>query len=157
MPDLVTELGTAMKLQAVPFLSAVRVPSRLRRLGGVISFRDPHTPKAIAYALACAGRNSQAVGVSDQLMSEADLDVTWQRDIADQAKALRAKLVANPAEAQLQLEAWNARPLKIWDSRSSVKSRCRPRRQTFHVVRPSFKSFSIHVVRPSTSSPRRQT
>lgn len=107
MPNLVTELGTALKLQAIPFLS--RVDSLLGFVEVAKSFSGkPHTPKAIAFALARAGQNSQAVEVLDQLLSQLDLNVAWQREIADQAKALRAKLVANPVEAQQQLEAWEA-------------------------------------------------
>ena len=107
MPNLVTELGSALKLQAVPFLS--RIESLLDFVEVAKSFSgNPHTPKAIAFALARAGQNSQAVEVLDQLLSQLDLNVAWQREIADQAKALRAKLVTNPIEAQQQLDAWEA-------------------------------------------------
>jgi hypothetical protein len=107
MPNLVTELGTALKLQAMPFLS--RVDSLLGFVEVAKSLSgNPHTPKAIAFALARAGQISQAVEVLDQLLNQLDLNVAWQREIADQAKAMRAKLVANPVEAQQQLEAWEA-------------------------------------------------
>ena len=107
MANLVAELGSALKLQAVPFLS--RVESLLDFVGLAKSFTlSPHTPKAIAFALAHAGQTGQAVEVLDQLLSQLDLNVAWQREIADQAKALRAKLVTSPNEAQQQLDAWEA-------------------------------------------------
>jgi len=34
-----------------------------------------------------------------------DSAIPWQRDMADRAQALRAKLIANPSEAQHQLDA----------------------------------------------------
>ncbi len=106
MPNLVTELSSALKLQAMPFLS--RVGSLLDFVGVAKSFSasNLNTPKAIAFALARAGQTSQAVEVLDQLLSQLDLNVAWQREIADQAKALRGKLVTNPIETEQQLEAW---------------------------------------------------
>jgi len=104
MPNVVTELGSALKLQAMPFLS--RVESLLDFVDEARSSSGNHTPRAIAFALARAGQISQAVGVLDQLFSQLDLNVAWQRKIGDQSKALRAKLVTSPIEAQQQLEAW---------------------------------------------------
>jgi hypothetical protein len=101
---VVTELGSALKLQAMPFLS--RVESLLDFVDEARSSSGNHTPRAIAFALARAGQISQAVGVLDQLFSQLDLNVAWQRKIGDQSKALRAKLVTSPIEAQQQLEAW---------------------------------------------------
>ncbi|HET6324474.1 MAG TPA: hypothetical protein VFG04_07220 [Planctomycetaceae bacterium] len=107
MPNLVAELGSALKLQAVPFLS--RAESLLDFVEVAKSFSgNPHTPKVIAFALARAGQTKQAVEVLDQLLSQLDLNVAWQREISDQAKALRSKLVTNPIEAQQQLDAWEA-------------------------------------------------
>lgn len=106
-PDVVTELTAALKLQAVPFLS--RVESLLDFVE--IAKSPPSNQRsleAIAFALARAGQIIQAVEVFDQLLNQVDLNVGWQRDLGDQAKALRDKLVANPIEAQQQLEAWEA-------------------------------------------------
>jgi hypothetical protein len=106
MPNLVTELGSALKLKAVPFLSSADSLLGFVEVVNLFSARNLHTPTAKAFALARAGQTSQAVEVLDQFLSQVDLKVAWQREIADQAYALRAELVADPDQAQRQLEAW---------------------------------------------------
>jgi hypothetical protein len=113
MPDLVEQLGIALEAQAMPFLSPVQSLldfvelARSRSASGNLQ-----TLRAIAFALARAGQTSQAIGALDQLSDRIDLKVAWQREIADQAGALRAKLVADPAEGQRQLETWEAETIK---------------------------------------------
>ena len=103
MPNLVTELSTALKDQALPFLSQVK--NLLDFVDMAKSFSgNPHTPKAIAFALARAGQDHRAIAVLDELLSQLDLNVAWHQAIADQAETLKTKLVSNPAEAHRQLE-----------------------------------------------------
>jgi len=107
-PDVIAELSAELRRDALPFLSHVESVLDFVEVAKSFSSANPHTPKAIAFALARAGQTSQAVEVLDQLLSQLDLNVAWQREIADQAKALKAKLVTNPIEAQQQLDAWEA-------------------------------------------------
>src|SRR5262249_49406583 len=106
MPNLIAELVAALKVQALPFLSHVESLLDFVEVAKAFS-GNPHTPKAIAFALARAGRIDEAINVIDQLLPHLDLSVEWQSEIASQANTLRAKL-ATPSEAQQQLEAWEA-------------------------------------------------
>lgn len=109
MPKLTAELGEALKLQAVPFLSRAESLLDFVEMAKAKEFSgNRHTPNAIAFALARAGQTGQAISVLDELSSHLDPNVAWQREMADRARALRAKLVADPADAQKQLEAWEA-------------------------------------------------
>lgn len=111
-PNLLTELIAALKLHAVPFLSHVESLLDFVELARSFSGGNPHTPKAIAFALARAGRNSEAVEVLDQLLNQVNLEVPWQCEIADMAKSLKSQLLSDPAAAQRQLDAWEAETVK---------------------------------------------
>jgi hypothetical protein len=103
--NVIVELGAALKQRALPFLS--RAKSLVDFVEVAKDFAgNPHTPKAIGFALAQAGHVDQAVDVLGQLLGQVDLNVGWQREIAAQAGALRAQLIADPAGAQQQLETW---------------------------------------------------
>jgi hypothetical protein len=111
-PNEIAELGTAIRRDAAPFL--LRTESLLAFVEVAKSFSsvNPHTPMAIAFTLARAGRVDEAVIGLDQLLPRLDLKLAWQSEIADQVKTLRTKLVANPSEAQQQLEAWEAESVR---------------------------------------------
>lgn len=105
--DFNVELALALKLQAVPFLS--RTSSLIDFIETAKSFSgNPHTTRAIAFSLARTGNISKAIEILNQLLNQLDLNVAWQRDMADQVKTLRSKLLTDPTEARLQLEAWEA-------------------------------------------------
>jgi hypothetical protein len=109
MPHLTKELSAALRAQALPYLSSVQSLDDFVKLAMSRSFTgNPQTLRAIAFALARAGRANEAIGAFDALLNRIDLKVDWQAEIADQARTLRAKLVANPEEARRQLEAWEA-------------------------------------------------
>jgi hypothetical protein len=107
-PNLLAKLGAAIRREAMPFLSRAESLLGFVEIARSFSYANPHTPMAIAFTLARAGRINEAISVLDQLLPQLNLKVAWQSEIADQAKALKAKLVANPSEAQQQLEAWEA-------------------------------------------------
>lgn len=67
-----------------------------------------HQYEAIAYMLARAGRNREAMGALDHLFDLLDTSVSWQRDMLERGKSLKAKLLTNPLEAQGQLRSWEA-------------------------------------------------
>jgi len=104
-PNVIAEISAELKRQAVPFLA--RAKSLVYFVDVAKEFAgNPHTPKAIGFALARAGQFDQAIEVLGQLLGQVDLNIGWQSDIAVQAGALRAKLIANPIDAQQQLERW---------------------------------------------------
>jgi hypothetical protein len=109
-PNFNVELALALNHQAVPFLS--RVNSLIDFIEMAKSFSgNTHTAKAIAFSLARAGQTSQSIEILNQLLSQLDLNIAWQLEIADQAKTLRSKLLTNPTEARHQLETWEAETL----------------------------------------------
>ena len=120
MPNLVIELLDALKAQAMPFLSRVDSLDDFVEMARSSSTSNPHTSKAIAFALARVGRVQEALEILERLPSQLDLGVGWQRGIADEARALSAKLVASAAHAQKELEAWETETihnLKLWGLR----------------------------------------
>jgi hypothetical protein len=105
--NLTTELGAAVKREALPFLSGINSPRAIARAAMSVEGRqNPYVQEALAYSLARAGDIDEAVGALDQLISLLDGKLSWQRDMADRAQVLKDRLVANPSEAQQQLEAW---------------------------------------------------
>ena len=107
MPNLVEELGAAIKLRALPFLS--RVDSLLEFVEVAKSSPiNQRTLEAIGFTLARAGRITQAIEIFDQLLTMVDTNVAWQRDLAEQVGALKSMLINSPSDAQEQLAAWEA-------------------------------------------------
>lgn len=106
MPNLVEELCTALTAQAVPFLSRAKTLVDFAEMAGSFSLGNPHTPMAKGFALARAGHGNKAIHILDQLLTQIDPNVAWQRTIADLSKQLRATLIADPGAAQQQLQAW---------------------------------------------------
>jgi len=105
MPNLMAELGAALKEQAVPFLA--KVDSLLAFADMATAFSgNLHTPKAMAFALARAGQDRRAVSVLDELLAQVDPNIAWQQTIAKQANALKTDLLERPVEAHRQLEEW---------------------------------------------------
>lgn len=111
MPGLTKQLSDSLKLTAVPFLS--RVESLLDFVDVAREFPgNPHTPKAVAFALARAGRIAQAIEILGGLPRQLDVNVKWQREIAGQASTLKAILEADPSKAMEQLRAWEVETVR---------------------------------------------
>jgi hypothetical protein len=106
MPDLAAELGSALKLQAVPFLSSVTSLLDFVETAKTYSQANPNNRRAIAYSLARAGRIDEAKEALDQLLNQIDAKISWQLNLATEAKELRTQLAAHPTEALRQLQAW---------------------------------------------------
>jgi hypothetical protein len=105
MPDLVTDLVAALRQQALPFLSNGET------LAGFIEIarsgaQTGRAMEGIGYAAARSGDSKQAVEIFNRLVPTLNLNIAWQRELADQVRALSAKLVAHPEEAQEQLAQW---------------------------------------------------
>jgi hypothetical protein len=104
----VKELSSALKTQAMPFLSSVQSLPDFVELARSRPPGNPQSLRATAFALVRVGQTAQAVCALDDLLNQVDLKVAWQVEIADQARDLRAKLVASPSKAQRQLEVWES-------------------------------------------------
>ena len=111
-PNLIAELRAGLKRDALPFLSQITSVSDFVKMAKSHPSGNPHTPEAIAFALARAGRNKEAIEVLDQLLGQVKLEVLWQREMADRAKSLKSQLLTDPAAAQRQLDAWEAETVK---------------------------------------------
>jgi hypothetical protein len=48
----------------------------------------------------------------ERLVRLLDVKIPWQREMANRAGILKAKLLSNPVEVQRQLEAWEAESVK---------------------------------------------
>ncbi len=105
MPNLVAELGVALKARALPFLARVESLLDFVEVANLYP-SNQRTLEGIGFALARAGRTSQAIETFDRLLKEVDFGVDWQRDLAEQANALRVMLIDKPTEAQEKLAAW---------------------------------------------------
>ena len=112
-PNLIADLGIALKQQALPFLLDIQSPRDVAHAAiSLKKSQDPYVQQAIAYALARAGDVDQAVTALDQLSSLHATHIQWQRTMVDRALALRSTLLLDPGEAQRQLEAWEAESME---------------------------------------------
>lgn len=112
-PNLVAELSTALKREALPFLSRIESPRDLAQAAASLQqSQDPYTQQAIAYALARAGDVNKAVAALDELARLLDAKVPWQLEMAERANALKSQLLSDASGAQKQLEAWEAESVR---------------------------------------------
>jgi hypothetical protein len=108
-PNLIADLSTALRREALPFLSEIESPQDVAN--GALSLRqlqDPYVRQAMAYALARAGNVSKAVPALDELARLLDARVPWQREMAERAQTLSLQLLGDASEAKRQLDAWEA-------------------------------------------------
>lgn len=112
-PDLIQELGDALKREALPFLSVIKSPWDVAQAAMALRLpQNQHIQQAIAYALARAGEVNTALRALHELIRLLDARVPWQREMAERAETLIGKLAVNPADAQKQLETWEAETVK---------------------------------------------
>lgn len=101
MPDLVAELGAALKSAAM-FLSGIdSLPAFVAY--AEFGLRTERTLEGIGYALAREGQAAQAISIFDELLTKGDLSTSWQRELAERITNLRRTLVENPEDAHSQL------------------------------------------------------
>ncbi len=111
-PDVIRDLTQALKRQGLPFLSTIRSPEDVVRTARQSSVPgDPYIRESIAYGLARAG-DVEAASALNQLIHGLDLRVAWQREMADRARALEAKVLADPRAAQHQLDIWEGESIR---------------------------------------------
>ena len=109
MPNLVAQLGAAVKRDALPFLSGIESAEDIAKAAAAFQQSgDPYAQQTVAYAWARSGNVARAVEELERLMHSLDGKIAWQREMAGRAELLKAKLLADPREAELQLEAWES-------------------------------------------------
>jgi hypothetical protein len=126
MPYLIEELGDAFSRQVTPFFSRSNSLSGFVKVAEGFPIGNPHTPKAIAFALARAGHNEKAINILDQLIAQLDFKVNWQKEIDAIARTLKSLLETNPSAAQRQLTVWETETAKNLGLDEYRKSHLRP-------------------------------
>ena len=112
-PNLIADLGAAVKREALPFLSGIETAEDIAKAAAAFQKAgDPYAQQAIAYAWARSGEVTRANEEFNRLVRLLDLKIPWQREMAERAETLKAKLLANPADAQRQLEDWEVETLQ---------------------------------------------
>ena len=114
-PNLVRELGIAIKTEAVPFLTKINTPMDVAE--AAIALRkpgDPNIQRAIAYSFARAGETRKAIAALDDFLRgmPAKITMDWLLEDARRAEILRDELKTNPAAAQRRLLAWESQTKK---------------------------------------------
>jgi hypothetical protein len=112
MPNLIEELGTSLKREALSFLYPIESLKSFAEVAKSFSFKNPHTPQAVAYALIRVGDFQNARSALAQLLQQLDLKVEWQREMTERAETLKGMLDLNPTDAQRQLETWEVETIK---------------------------------------------
>jgi hypothetical protein len=110
-PELLSKLDTALKQEALPFLSNIQSPRDTASAAESLQkSKDPYVQQAIAYGFARGGEVGQAIAALAQLvrMFNVQEQYAWQREMAQRAEALAAELRDNPLAAQGRLAAWEA-------------------------------------------------
>jgi hypothetical protein len=116
MPNLFAELTEALKLQALPFLSEVEtLPNFITVLMRSHGSDHAGALEPMGYAYARMGYVDNAIDALDRLLARIDrLDpkAPWDIERSERAKLLKAKLISGPAEAQQQLDVWEAESIR---------------------------------------------
>ncbi len=118
-PHLVEELRMGLKREALPFLSRIHSPRDVADAASVVhpikgpvvqqvityTSGDPIVQQAIAFALARSGSLDAAKSALNRFIDLAGARGFWSDEI-DRARALKSRIINDPAAAQRQLDAW---------------------------------------------------
>jgi hypothetical protein len=107
-PFLSEELGSAINKQAMPHLSSVHSLADFVTMAKQTPLHNPHTLRAIAFALGLDKKAQEAISVIDDLIPRIDPQSAWQIELGEMAKSVRAKLIESPEGARQQLLDWEA-------------------------------------------------
>jgi hypothetical protein len=114
-PDLLEELGGALKRQALEFLRPIESLFDFVKVAKSFPLTNINTREAIAYSLVRVGEFQEGRAALGELLQQVDTKSEWQRAIAERAETLDRKLALNPVEGQRQVENWEAQTLKNLD------------------------------------------
>jgi hypothetical protein len=111
-PNMTAELGIAIKRDALSFLSRVESLNHVAQAASLLTPQDLYIQQAIVYASAAGGNVQETKELLDQFLLRLDIAIPWQREMAERAEWLRKIVASNPADAQRQLETWEAETAK---------------------------------------------
>lgn len=112
-PNLLSELSNGLRQEALPFLASVRNPDDLASSTvGVRKTGDPYVQQAIAFGFALVGNIERATATFDLLLRLLDVQIGWQKEMAERAAKLKAELLTDPAGVRRQLGSWEAETAK---------------------------------------------
>jgi hypothetical protein len=113
-PGFEAALETAAQKE-VPFLAGLNTALDVANALKPLAERgNPHCHEALAYTLAQAGEIPAAVDAIDTLLKlieslkRVNPKLTWQMEIAERAKLIKAKLTVSPDDASAQLDIWES-------------------------------------------------
>lgn len=105
--NLVEELRSAMRHQALPFFPNAGAPSDIIKATlPTGQLHGPYDHQAIAYALTLEARIDDALSALERLLLLLDPKVSWQNEMAARANLVRTELKADPCRTQRRLLAW---------------------------------------------------
>lgn len=100
--DVYDELMVTITAQALPFLLQIRTLDDFLR-NAEAHPRNVRTLEAIGYTYARQRNAAEAINSFDELLAKSDLNVQWQRDLADRVRVLRIRLIDEPDAVQAEL------------------------------------------------------
>lgn len=105
--ELPESLFHAIKNEALPFFARTGNPLDVADMAAsLLNPLNPHYCEALALSLARAGKLVEANAALDALLNQIDPSVPWQIEIAERARSFKRKLLADPLQAQQQLDEW---------------------------------------------------
>jgi hypothetical protein len=98
----------AFYAQAHHFINQVASAEGFAKVAGMYSPENPHTLKAVSFALARANRWDEAKSSLDALLKQVDDSISWQAEIAKNSRILRNLITTNRSQAMSQLLTWES-------------------------------------------------
>lgn len=115
--DLERSLGLEMQKE-VPFLNSLKTAKEVAKAlepltkpneAGIV---NPHCYEAFAYSLVQAGEIAAASNAIDKLLSNVNLAVGWESEIASRAQQIRNAILKHPENAQELMAVWESETIR---------------------------------------------
>jgi hypothetical protein len=115
-PELLAELGSALRVEALPFLSRVERPEDAARVAALQQKpQDFYVQQAVAYGFALGGDVERATIALDRLtllLGEETEPYRWKQDLAQTVESLKNEVRDDLEAGQRRLEAWRRETAK---------------------------------------------
>jgi hypothetical protein len=115
-PSMVRDLSAALKQEALPFLSRIKLPQDVAGAAAALEkFGDPYVQQAIAYAVARGGDSRRATGALTHFLGtlKANSEYPWQREMRQRAEDLKSEFRDNPSLACQRFDSWQIETTKL--------------------------------------------
>ena len=110
-PNIWIEFERKLHAQVIPYLDRLSSAAEFAIAAEKYSRENPHTLKALAFALARAGRWEEARKSLDALSARLDYSIPWQQEIANNSRVLQDLIAETPDKARDQLLAWESQSI----------------------------------------------